>query len=60
METEIKPKVLKTINTLTKEYNKAYKVSKRKTSMCFKFTKFFSIKRKRIIDKIVNRHFRKY
>ena len=36
METEIKPKVLKTVNTLTKEYNKLDQISKRKIRLCFK------------------------
>ena len=34
METEIKPKVLKTVNTLTKEYNKLIKYQKKKLE-CF-------------------------
>ena len=41
METEIKPKVLKTVHTLTKEYNKLIKISKRKTRLCIKFKNFF-------------------
>ena len=48
METEIKPKVLKTVNTLTKEYTKLIKYQKEKLRLCFKFTKFFSSKRKRV------------
>ena len=48
METEIKPKVLKTVNTLTKEYTKLIKYQKEKLRLCFKFTKLFSCKRKRI------------
>ena len=36
METEIKPKVLKTVNTLTKEYNKLNKISKREAGMSIK------------------------
>ena len=36
METEIKPKVLKTVNTLTKEYNKLNKISKREIGMFIK------------------------
>ena len=48
METEIKPKVLKTVNTLTKEYTKLIKYQKEKLRLCFKFTKLFSCKRKRL------------
>ena len=48
METEIKPKVLKTVNTLTKEYAKLIKYQKEKLRLYFKFTKFFYSKRKRI------------
>ena len=48
METEIKPKVLKTVIHLTKEYTKLIKYQKEKLRLCFKFTKFFSCKRKRI------------
>ena len=48
METEIKPKVLKTVNTLTKEYNKLIKYQKEKLELCFKFTNFFSSKRKKL------------
>ena len=48
METEIKPKVLKTVNTLTKEYAKLIKYQKEKLRLYFKFSKFFNSKRKRI------------
>ena len=48
METEIKPKVLKTVNTFNKRIYKINKISKRKTRLCFKITKLFSCKRKRI------------
>ena len=41
METEIKPKVLKTVNTLTKEYNKLIKYQKEKTRLCFKIKSIF-------------------
>ena len=37
METEIKPKVLKTVNTLTKEYGKLTKYQKEKLELYFKF-----------------------
>ena len=47
METEIKPKVLKTVNTLTKEYNKLIKYQKEKLD-CILNSNFFSSKRKRI------------
>ena len=42
METEIKPKVLKTVNTLTKEYAKLIKYQKEKLRLYFKFRKFFT------------------
>ena len=45
MESEIKPKVLKTIGILTKEYTKLIKISKRKTSMCFTFKNFLQQKK---------------
>ena len=48
METEIKPKVLKTVNTLTKEYTKLIKYQKEKLDCVFKFPKFFTSKRKRV------------
>ena len=41
METEIKPKVLKTVNTLTKEYNKLIKYQKEKLE-CILSSKVFS------------------
>ena len=53
METEIKPKVLKTVNTLTKEYNKLIKYQKEKLDCVFKFSNFFSTKEKSY-EKIVN------
>ena len=54
METEIKPKVLQTVNhNLTKEYNKLIKYQKEKLRMCLKFKKFFSSKRKKLHEKIV-------
>ena len=43
METEIKPKVLETVHTLTKEYNKLIKYQKEKLRLCFKFKKIFII-----------------
>ena len=48
METEIKPKVLKTVNTLTKEYNKLIKYQKEKLRLCFKINSFFILKRKKL------------
>ena len=42
METEIKPKVLQTVHTLTKEYNKLIKYQKEKLRLCFKFKKIFN------------------
>ena len=48
METEIKPKVLKTVNILTKEYAKLIKYQKEKLNCVFKFRKIFCSKGKRI------------
>ncbi len=56
METEIKPKVLKTINTLTKEYNKLIKYQKEKLECLLKSQNFSPSKEKtyeRIIDDIL-------
>ena len=47
METEIKPKVLKTVNTLTKEYNKLIKYQKEKLDCILNSQTFSSGKRKR-------------
>ena len=46
METEIKPKVLKTVNTLTKEYNKLIKYQKEKLDCVLKSETFSSNKEK--------------
>jgi RNA polymerase primary sigma factor len=48
METEIKPKVLKTVNILTKEYTKLIKYQKEKLDCVLKFSKIFFRKRKRL------------
>ena len=53
METEIKPKVLKTINTLTKEYSKLIKYQKEKLD-CVLNSENFSSSKMRGHDKIVN------
>jgi len=53
METEIKPKVLKTINTLTKEYNKLVKYQKEKLNCILNATNFSTAKEKGY-GKIVN------
>jgi len=53
METEIKPKVLKTVNTLTKEYNKLIKYQKEKLD-CVLNLKTFSSAKEKGYDKIVN------
>ena len=53
METEIKPKVLKTVNTLTKEYNKLIKYQKEKLDGILKSVSFSSVKEKSY-QKIVN------
>ena len=48
METEIKPKVLKTINTLTKEYNKLIKYQKEKLDCILNSVIFSSSKEKNL------------
>ena len=45
METEIKPKVLKTVYNLTKEYNKLIKYQKEKLN-CLLNSKSFHLKKK--------------
>jgi len=52
METEIKPKVLKTVNTLTKEYNKLIKYQKEKLDCVLNSLNFSQSKQKNY-DKIV-------
>ena len=52
METEIKPKVLKTVNTLTKEYTKLIKYQKEKLDCVFKFSKLLHPQRKRVMKKL--------
>ena len=52
METEIKPKVLKTISTLTKEYNKLIKYQKEKLE-CVLSSSTFSNSKQKNYDKIV-------
>ena len=53
METEIKPKVLKTINTLTKEYNKLIKYQKEKLE-CLLNSNNFSSSKEKTYEKIIN------
>ena len=56
METEIKPKVLKTINTLTKEYNKLIKYQKEKLDCVLNIQTFSPAKEKgygKIVDDIL-------
>jgi len=53
METEIKPKVLKTVHTLTKEYNKLIKYQKEKLD-CVLNSQTFSPAKEKGHDKIVN------
>ena len=56
METEIKPKVLQTVHTLTKEYNKLIKYQKEKLECVLKSEKFSSSKEKnyqKIVDDIL-------
>jgi len=53
METEIKPKVLKTVNTLTKEYNRLTKYQKEKLN-CIINSATFSNAREKGYEKIIN------
>ena len=53
METEIKPKVLKTVQTLTKEYNKLIKYQKEKLE-CVLNSQNFSLSKEKGYQKIVN------
>ena len=53
METEIKPKVLKTVNTLTKEYSKLIKYQKEKLD-CVLNSQNFSNAKEKGYEKIVN------
>ena len=53
METEIKPKVLKTVNSLTKEYTKLIKYQKEKLE-CILNSKNFSSAKERGYEKIVS------
>jgi len=53
METEIKPKVLKTVHTLTKEYNKLIKYQKEKLD-CILRSQTFSSAKEKGYQKIVN------
>ena len=53
MESEIKPKVLKTVNLLTKEYNKLIKYQKEKLD-CVLNSKTFSPAKEKGHDRIVN------
>ena len=53
METEIKPKVLKTVNILTKEYTKLIKYQKEKLE-CILNSKTFSPAKEKGYEKIVN------
>ncbi len=53
METEIKPKVLKTVNLLTKEYRKLIKYQKEKLD-CVLNSQTFSTTKERGYEKIVN------
>ena len=53
METEIKPKVLKTVSLLTKEYNKLIKYQKEKLE-CVLNSQVFSSSKEKTYEKIVN------
>ncbi len=53
METEIKPKVLKTVTTLTKEYTKLIKYQKEKLN-CVLNSQIFSSSKEKSYEKIVN------
>ena len=48
METEIKPKVLKTVNTLTKEYNKLIKYQKKNLNCVLNSQTFSTMQRKKL------------
>jgi RNA polymerase primary sigma factor len=52
METEIKPKVLKTVNTLTKEYNKLIKYQKEKLDCVLK-GEIFSSNKEKSCEKVI-------
>ncbi len=53
METEIKPKVLKTVNTLTKEYTKLIRYQKEKLE-CVLNSQSFSTSKEKGYEKVVN------
>ena len=53
METEIKPKVLKTVNNLTKEYNKLIKYQKEKLD-CILKSEIFSLAKEKGYEKIIS------
>ena len=53
METEIKPKVLKTIDALTKDYNKLIKYQKEKLN-CLLNSQVFSTSKEKSYQKVVN------
>ena len=53
MESEIKPKVLQTVNTLTKEYNKLIKYQKDKLD-CVLNSQIFSNAKEKTYEKIIN------
>ncbi len=53
METEIKPKVLKTVSVLTKEYNKLIKYQKEKLD-CILNSKNFTHAKEKTYEKIIN------
>ena len=53
MESEIKPKVLKTVNTLTKEYSKLIKYQKEKLD-CVLSSQIFSTAKEKGYEKIIN------
>ena len=52
MESEIKPKILKTVNTLTKEYNKLIKYQEEKLK-CLLESQLFSASKEKNYQKIV-------
>ena len=53
METEIKPKVLKTVTTLTKEYNKSIKYQKEKLD-CILKSQIFSNAKEKSYEKVIS------
>ena len=54
METEIKPKVLKTVNLISKDYNKLIKYQKEKLD-CVLNSKYFHLQKKKVMIKLLKK-----